>query len=191
MTRTELLSGLVAGAGLMFLMDPSQGRRRRALARDQVASGLKRSGRYLRAAGRDISNRVTGTASALDRGRDRPALADDVLAARVRSAFGRFVSHPGAVHIGVTNGVVRLDGVVLASELASLLAAIRDVDGVRAIDNRLQVRMHAGDVPGLQGAGTPPRRSVRRRLRAPGVQVTAFVSGVLTVGCLAQTWLRR
>jgi hypothetical protein len=109
----------------------------------------------------------------------------------VRTAFGRIVSHPGAVHLGVTDGVVRLDGAVLANELAALLAAVRDVEGVRAIDNRLEVRMHAGDVPGLQGAGTPPRRSVRRLLRAPGVQVTAFVSGVVTAGCVALAWSRR
>jgi BON domain len=191
MTRTDLLSGMVVGASLMFLMDPSQGRRRRALARDQMARGLRRSRRYLRAAGRDISNRVSGTAATLNRAHDSAPIDDDLLAARVRSAFGRMVSHSGAVHTGVTDGVVRLDGVVLASELASLLAAIRDVDGVRAIDNRLQVRMQAEDVPGLQGAGTPPRRSVRRLLRAPGVQVTAFVSGVLTAGCVALTWSRR
>jgi len=191
MTRTELLSGMVVGAGLMFLMDPAQGRRRRALARDQVSRGVNRSRRYLRAAGHDLSNRIAGTAAALRHGEDSAPVGDDVLTARVHTAFGRIVSHPGAVHVIARRGVVRLDGAILADELAGLLAAVRDVEGVRAIDNRLQVRMHADDVPGLQSAGTPPRRSVRHLMRAPGVQVTAFVGGVLTAGCVTLAWSRR
>jgi hypothetical protein len=191
MTRTELLSGIAVGAGLMYLMDPVQGRRRRALARDQVARGFNRSRHYLRAAGHDLSNRVSGARAALSREHDAATVTDDVLTARAHTAIGRVVSHPGAVHVMSTRGTVRLDGAVLAHELAGLLAAVRGVEGVRAIDNRLQVRMQADDVPGLQGAGTPPRRRVRHLMRAPGVQVTAFVGGVLTAGCLALAWPRR
>lgn len=191
MNRTELLSGIVVGAGLMYLMDPVQGRRRRALARDQVTRGINRSRRYLRAAGHDLSNRVAGTAATFNHRADPAPIPDDVLAPRVHSGIGRVVSHPGAVHVMADRGTVRLDGVVLAHELSGLLAAVRDVEGVRAIDNRLQVRMHADDVPGLQGAGTPPRRSVRHLMRAPGVQVTAFVGGVLTAGCVTLAWSRR
>jgi len=33
---TMLIAGLLVGAGLMFILDPSMGRRRRAFARDQI-----------------------------------------------------------------------------------------------------------------------------------------------------------
>ncbi|HEX5720399.1 MAG TPA: hypothetical protein VF179_29865 [Thermoanaerobaculia bacterium] len=67
-----LLGGVGLGAGLMYLLDPDGGRRRRALARDKAVHGLKVSGKALRKTSVDVGNRtrglVAGAASRLRKG---------------------------------------------------------------------------------------------------------------------------
>jgi len=79
----------------------------------------------------------------------------------------------------VVGDVVRLDGAILAPELMPMLSAIRAVDGVAHIDNRLIVRETSEGVPGLQGPGTAPRHRIRHVLRAPGIQAMAILAGGL------------
>ncbi|MEA2560184.1 MAG: hypothetical protein QOH06_1688 [Acidobacteriota bacterium] len=55
-----LLGGVGLGAGLMYLLDPDGGRRRRALARDKAVHGLKVSGKALRRTSADVGNRTRG-----------------------------------------------------------------------------------------------------------------------------------
>ncbi|MGH7564428.1 MAG: SRPBCC family protein, partial [Gemmatimonadota bacterium] len=155
--RASWLGGLGLGAGLMYLLDPDRGRRRRALVRDRLSSRAGESETFLGKTGRDFSNRAQGF---LARARSRVVpeghVADDVLAERVRSKMGRHVSHPGAIEITARWGRVILRGPILAHEFEDLLSAVASVRGVRDIDDRLEVHRDPGDVPGLQGA---PRRS--------------------------------
>jgi BON domain-containing protein len=180
MQRMTTLTAALAGAALMFFLDPITGRRRRALARDQFTRGINRAGRFSRAAARDIANRATGIRA----GRQPRVVSDDVLRDRVKTRLGRVVSHPGAVHVMVERGVVRLDGAVLADELKPLFEAITGVDGVREIDNRLLVSEHGEHIPGLQGAGTPPRHKVRHLMRAPGVQLASVLALAVPVAAI-------
>lgn len=53
-----LLSGIGLGAGLMYVLDPNQGRRRRSLARDKVGHALRRMGDTIETTAADISNRA-------------------------------------------------------------------------------------------------------------------------------------
>jgi hypothetical protein len=177
------LTAVLAGAALMFFLDPITGRRRRALARDQFIRGVNRAGRFGRAAARDIANRATGIRS-MGAGRQPRVISDDVLRDRVKTTLGRVVSHPGAVHVMVERGIVRLDGAVLADELKPLFEAITGVDGVREIDNRLLVSEHGDHIPGLQGKGTPPRRRVRHLVRAPGVQLASVLALAVPVAAI-------
>ena len=57
-----LLTGIGIGAGLMYILDPDRGRRRRALARDKAVKTWNRSERYLEKVGRDLANRTRGLA---------------------------------------------------------------------------------------------------------------------------------
>jgi gas vesicle protein len=57
------VAALALGAGLMFLLDPAQGRRRRALIRDKAASAARQTQRYVQQKGRHWSNKVQGLAS--------------------------------------------------------------------------------------------------------------------------------
>jgi hypothetical protein len=62
--RLSLLGGLGLGtglgAGLMYLLDPDGGRRRRALARDKAIHGMKVGGRSLRKTSVHLGNRTKG-----------------------------------------------------------------------------------------------------------------------------------
>ncbi|HET9227654.1 MAG TPA: YtxH domain-containing protein [Thermoanaerobaculia bacterium] len=70
--QLALLGGAGLGAGLMYLLDPDGGRRRRALTRDKCVPGLKVSGKALRKTSIRLRNRtrglVAGAGSLLHRG---------------------------------------------------------------------------------------------------------------------------
>ncbi len=65
MNRTSwlLLGGATLGAGLMYILDPEGGRRRRALARDKAVHLSKTSGQALGKTSRDLLNRSKGVAA--------------------------------------------------------------------------------------------------------------------------------
>jgi hypothetical protein len=67
-----------------------------------------------------------------------PAPQDDAqLREEVRSRLGQWVSHPGAIDVDVQEGVVRVSGQVLATELDGLLLRLTQLAGVRKVRNAL------------------------------------------------------
>lgn len=55
-----LLGGVGLGAALMYILDPDQGRRRRALARDKIVSASNKTGRAIGKKSRHLRNRAQG-----------------------------------------------------------------------------------------------------------------------------------
>ncbi len=127
--RDALLAaaGMGLGAGLMYLFDPSAGRRRRARARRALAHIGRRR------------------------------LSDEAVAARVERVLARSVSHPGSITVAVKQGRVVLGGPVIAREVDGLLRRVRRVRGVRGVRSQMEAHDWAADVPGLQGAAERPR----------------------------------
>ncbi|PYS95118.1 MAG: hypothetical protein DMF65_14520 [Acidobacteria bacterium] len=164
-----LLSGVGAGAALMYMLDPDRGARRRALVRDKAVSLANKTPDALNATARDLSNRARGLvseASAMFRGDEA---SDEVIVQRVRAAMGRIVSHPHAIRVESNEGRVSLSGNILADEVDDFLSCAGSVRGVRDVDNRLTVYEEADGVPDLQGGRTRPGyrfEFVSRRLRA-------------------------
>jgi osmotically-inducible protein OsmY len=146
-----LISGIGLGAGLMYVLDPDRGKRRRALARDKMVRLLHKADDAVWTTSRDVRNRARGLAAEASSlfGSDTPS--DDVLVERVRSKMGRCVSHPGAIAVTANNGRVTLTGPILADEVADLLSCVGSISGIDEIDNHLEVHSEAGGVPGLQG----------------------------------------
>lgn len=148
--------GLVLGAGLMYLMDPSEGGRRRARVRDKGVRAWHRSGRIVGKAGRDLRNRARGRVAEVA-GRLRQGDAPDwVVEERVRSKLGRLVSHPGALEVESVGGVVTLSGPILRRETHPLISAVRAIQGVVRVENRLDEHVSSEHIPALQGGA--PRR---------------------------------
>ena len=139
-----LLAGAAIGAGLMYLLDPDRGARRRHVLADQVTSALRSGSRAARERLSDASNRARGLV-AETRGRLREGdVDDDTLVARVRAELGRHVEHARAIEVVADGGTVTLRGAVPAGEQPALVAAVSRVRGVQRVDDRLDVREAPG-----------------------------------------------
>jgi hypothetical protein len=174
------LAVAAAGAGLMYLLDPDGGRRRRALVRDRLVSAAHRTGHAVDSTSRDVGNRARGVVAEL-RGRLASGpVDDDVLRERVRARIGSVVGHASAIEVGVVDGAVTLRGPVLADELDRLVRRVRGVPGVREAINQLDVHDEPGNVPGLQGRPRARRGEVRELLQtrwSPGAPLMAALAG--------------
>jgi osmotically-inducible protein OsmY len=150
-----LLTGALAGAALMFFLDPDRGNRRRHLAGDKAKSTLRTGGRRIRGLAEDVRNRTSGAAAqARARVEDltgRERVSDDVLVARVRTELGRHTSHVRALEVTADGGIITLRGPILADETDAVVAAAEGVAGVLGVEDRLDVHPDAGDTPSLQG----------------------------------------
>jgi osmotically-inducible protein OsmY len=180
------VSGAGLGAGLMFILDPERGRRRRAAVRDRATSTWKRSGKVVSKTSRDLTNRTRGVAEAAKsmlNNRGEKNVPDDVLASRVRSKIGHIASHPSAIEVAVEDSRVKLSGPVLADEVERLLNAVRSISGVRNVENWLDVH-HSSSFPGEQ------EESSRRLGRRGSSRVKQLLTGV-TAGTLAVYGVKR
>lgn len=151
------ISGIGIGLALMFVLDPEKGRTRRALARNKLLHGVALADRAAGITARDASHRLEGLLARIRS--PRGAVPDDILALRIRSRVGRYVSHPHAIAIETQGGRVILSGPVLEAEVPGLLRCARGTPGVVDVENRLEVHRWAEDVPALQGGS--PRRGLR------------------------------
>jgi hypothetical protein len=137
--RLTLLSGVGVGAGLMYLLDPDGGRRRRSLVKDKGAHAFRQGSGVVVKTSKNVGNRAKGLAAGVGSRLRRDEPSEEVLIARVRSKMGRHVSHPGAIEVTVEDGCVVLSGPVPASEAVRLLSVVRSVKGVVEVEDRLEV----------------------------------------------------
>jgi hypothetical protein len=189
MDRTlRLLGGIGLGAGLMYFLDPRQGRHRRGRVRDRLVHLAHKARAAADVTARDAANRAAGVwaeAKAAVTGRT----ADDrTLAERVRSHLGRCASHPRAVKVVAGNGVVTLSGPILAGEVENLLTRVRAVPGVSRVENQLDVHERADNHPALRGGvpRTGPRGEFFQARWSPPLRLLAGTVGLALMGnCLA------
>ncbi len=144
-------AGLGLGTGLMFLLDPARGKRRRALLRDKCAWSARKTGEAFEITARDLRNRAQGIASSIQSRFTSEPVEDAVLTDRVRAKLGRVVSHPGAIQVTAQNGTVTLAGPILAEEVPYLLGCVNRVSGVNEVVNNLEAHEEADNHPSLQG----------------------------------------
>jgi hypothetical protein len=154
------------GAGLMALLDPQSGKRRRAVIRDRSARVARKVGEASGKKWRDLTNRGTGAVAKVQRlARHEERVTDDVLQERVRAKIGHLVSNPASIEVTAQDGVVRLSGPVLQDEAERLVNGVRSVPGVAEVQDRLEIHAEPAQVPGLQGGSESPRLRTRRRPR--------------------------
>lgn len=170
---------ILTGVGLMYVLDPERGARRRAILRDKLARGVDAAKDGASTTARDLRNRARGMIAEVRTLADRTPVSDDVLAERVRSQLGRAVAHPGSIDVTVRAGRVTVAGPILAREVDRLLSCISRVRGVQEVENRLEVHKQAGDVPGLQGGNAPrePRFEFAQENWSPTARLLAGATG--------------
>jgi len=135
-----LLGGLALGALAMYIADPSQGRRRRALLQDKVSSVTNQTSHAVSQKLRDTRNRLSGLqaeASHLFSHREAKPIDDHVLEARVRSRLGRALSHLHQIDVSAHAGTVNLSGPVDADEMERLVQLVEAIPGVEAVQHEL------------------------------------------------------
>jgi hypothetical protein len=142
-----------AGAAGMYLLDPAQGPRRRALLRDQAVRRYGEACRFADVASRDLRHRARGTVAAFRSLTDRTPVSDAQLVARVRARLGRYTSHPRAVEVAVEDERLVLRGAILAPERQRLVRAVRAVPGAQRVEDQLSAYESPQGISELQGAG--------------------------------------
>jgi uncharacterized membrane protein len=177
-----VVTGTIGAAG-MYWLDPDQGRRRRALARDKLAGAAEQLSSAVRAGSRDLKSRARGAGAEVRARFSADDASDEVLAERVRSALGRVVSHPRAIEVLASDGRITLVGDVLAREHDELLATVSDVRGVVGVADNLSVHEQSNEIPALQGG------RLRRGTRAGGARenwspATRLIAGASGAGLL-------
>lgn len=179
---SPLLLGAALGATGAFILDPQQGRRRRALVRDKVVRGVHDSREFADAASKDLRYRARGVAARVRtlRGGSAP---DDILIERVRAKLGRYTSHPGAIEVTARDGRVVITGDILAREQEALFDAVRSVTGVKHVDNQLRAYENAEGVSSLQGGVEPDREQweLLQENWSPGIRAVTGGAGAMLV----------
>lgn len=132
-------TGLALGTTAAFFFDNISGRRRRALARDQVVHYGKIGQRFLLRGARDFEHRAAGRLHEMKSRIGAGEVADPLLVERVRARVGRLVHHPKELQVVVEHGVVKLRGIVAPFEKAAVLEVARLVPGVRRVEDHLEL----------------------------------------------------
>jgi hypothetical protein len=154
-------AGAAMGAGLMFLLDPRGGKRRRALIRDKVMRGSRLARLYGEKLGRHAASEARGGIEERKAHlRERDAIIpNEVLSERVRAQLGHVVSHPGSIDVIAENGVVTLRGPVLRGEIRRICDRLDDTRGVRNYNLELREHDSSQSIPGLHGVSRGQRDS--------------------------------
>ncbi len=133
------VGGVALGAGVMFLLDPTSGRRRRHLIRDKVFRGGREVTEAADSTAARIRNKARGLVAGTRSRFSSQDVEDSVLESRVRSHMGHVVSNAGAIAIQANGGVVTVSGPVLAAEIDKVLSCISSVPGVHEVRSQLRV----------------------------------------------------
>lgn len=131
------------GAGLVWFLDPSSGRRRRHVVRDKGVSLARRGAHRGRRTVRHASSDAVGLGKRLARRLpgDEPELDDATLAHKVETEIFRDADVPkGQINVNAENGKVYLRGEVGQPELIrDLEERTRKVQGVQDVENLLHL----------------------------------------------------
>jgi osmotically-inducible protein OsmY len=140
--------GALAGAAGALLLDPRRGGARRAWLRDKVASYARRGKEETERRARDMAQRAEGRRYELEHADEQ--VPDDLLVERVRAQLGKRVQQAHAIRVEASAGRVTLSGRILRHEVGGLIDVVKQVRGVHAIEDHLEVHDQPGNRPNLQ-----------------------------------------
>jgi BON domain len=144
--RSTLLwaaGGFLAGATVLYFLDPDRGARRRHITRDRLVSVLRRTGSQLERFGHRVGSDAYGLSQkAMHPGFVQSQPANDAdLAHKVETELFRSRRVPkGRINVNAEEGVVVLRGELdRPDEIKELVAAAGRIPGVRAVENLLHL----------------------------------------------------
>jgi osmotically-inducible protein OsmY len=143
-----LLTGIMVGATLMYLLEPRTRARRQAIIRDKALSLAHRSIIVGGKLSRHLRNRIQGVKAVVaDLVRADSLDTDAKIEARVRSALGRATHHAHSITVAVAEGRVSLKGPITPHEAGVVIRATERVRGVKRVENLLTPPMSEGNSP--------------------------------------------
>jgi hypothetical protein len=157
-TAISAMGALAMGVGAMYLLDPTDGARRRAWIGQKMNRCLNETGDFFRRTGRHLANRSRGMAHESRAMFEREDVTDRQLAERIRSRIGHLQQQQSTVYVACLNGRATITGRCTPTDVDTLLSAIQSTPGVASIVNLLDVRSE-GETAGFGGttnASTSP-----------------------------------
>jgi osmotically-inducible protein OsmY len=131
------------GAAISYFLDPDNGRRRRAVARDRSAGFVRQTWRRLGRVRRAAQAEAYGLTKKAQHLREepKPTLDDTTLAHKVETEIFRDIDVPkGQINVNAENGIVVLRGEVGTAEMIrDLEDRARQVQGVQKVENLLHL----------------------------------------------------
>lgn len=143
------MGGIALGALAMYIADPVQGRRRRALLQDKFAHVTRSTSRLMDQTLHDAHNRWSGLQASAMRvlsPRQAKPIDDHVLEARVRSRLGRAMSHMRDVEVQAHQGAVTLSGHLDSEEQDKAFALVAAIPGVESVNGPPQLQEEVAQV---------------------------------------------
>jgi hypothetical protein len=147
-TGMALCGGMLAGMGLMYVIDRFADRRHRAFLRNKMTHYRRVTERLLERKGRDLSYRVRGMVLERTKHAYDGVVDDAVLVERIRSHMGHLLSHAETrrIEVAVQDGQVTLNGHVVASHVNRVLGHVATVPGVHGLLTKLTVHPSVEDM---------------------------------------------
>jgi uncharacterized membrane protein len=182
--RAMWLSSVGVGVATAYLLDRSDGKRRRRRLGDAVVHLTSQTSKGAGTIRRDLRNRTRGIVAGVRRTVRANRPDHIVLQKRVRASIGRVASRPRAIKVQAHDGHVILGGPVLAAEEHRLIRAVQAVEGVKDVDPRFERHRQAGQVPSLQGGRSHRQGTAgldRHRNWAPATRTVVGTSGAALV----------
>ena len=130
-----------SAAALTYFLDPDQGARRRAIARDRVAATFRRGSRKAERQARMVAGQAGGAAKRIahPKSSQEPVTDDVTLARKVETEIFRDPEVPkGQINVNAEHGKVVLRGEVTSADQAKRLESqARAIPGVEDVENLL------------------------------------------------------
>lgn len=144
----SFFAGLALGAAAMFLLDPVQGRTRRAKIGQKGIRAKNETLKYGGKIARDMRNRAQGTIAELNRG-----FGEDGLQGQIQAALDKIQDAKNVI-FRVANGEVTLSGVIPENVSKSVISVVKAIPGVR------NVIQNFGSQDQSMNRGTSPSKGV-------------------------------
>jgi osmotically-inducible protein OsmY len=144
----KLAVGAVLGWLVAHFLDPTLGRRRRAVGRDRTLAFFRRTGRRAERAGRHARAEAYGVAQKVQHLHEEPKEFDDTtLARKVETEIFRDADVPkGQINVNSQKGIIQLRGEVPSQDMMrDLVERTLRIQGVRSVENLLH--LPGGDAP--------------------------------------------
>jgi len=142
-TMKRRFRGLLIGWALSYFLDPQNGSRRRAVAKDWTLARLRAIGRLAGRRGRYMASQAAGAWEQRTQGGSRGTSQPDdtTLARKVESTIFRDPAVPkGQILVNAERGIVYLRGEVPEQAMVdALVERTREVQGVLAVQNLLHL----------------------------------------------------